>query len=102
MLSLFFFSGKYILDLNGMRFAAIKCGHSLINQKTHFMKRFVFVMAFAMGIFIAQARQANPLASVPVTDAQGYLTNGNFEVKKFIGKQGQVWAIGILRGTIGG
>src|SRR5687768_7020238 len=64
------------------------------------MRPLMFVMALCLGMTV-HAEKLNPLAAVPVTDAAGYLTNGTFEVKRFIGKQGQVWAIGILRGTIG-
>lgn len=68
--------------------------------KTFFMKPLVFVMALCLGMTV-HAEKLNPLAAVPITDAAGYLANGTFEVKRFIGKQGQVWAIGILKGTVG-
>jgi hypothetical protein len=64
------------------------------------MKSLLFVMGLCLSLSV-HAEKSNPLAAVPVTDAAGYLTNGSFEVKRFIAKQGQVWAIGILSGTIG-
>ena len=65
------------------------------------MKQLFTIAAIMMGISFAQARQ-NPLAALQVADASGFLMNGTFEVKRFITKQGQVYAIGVMRGTLGG
>ena len=70
-------------------------------NKTFFRKQLFLLMAFAIGIS-ANAKTINPLSAIQVIDAAGHLVNGTFEVKRFIGKQGQVWAIGILTGSVSG
>jgi hypothetical protein len=70
------------------------------------MKQLLLIMALAMGISAnaksVNAKTVNPLSNIPITDAAGYLVDGSFEVKRFIKKQHEVWAIGILTGTVEG
>src|SRR4051812_28422186 len=67
------------------------------------MKYLMLSLLFiGLGFSSVNAKPANPLMSIPMSDAAGLLTNGKFEVKHFIGKQGQVWAVGKLTGVVGG
>ena len=83
-----------------MPFVAVKCVF-IFNIKKLFMKQLFLIMALAVGIS-ANAKTDNPLRDIPLTDASGNLVNGSFEVKHFIGKKGQVWAIGVLTGIVNG
>src|SRR3954468_2606314 len=59
-------------------------------------------LASMIGLTAAQAQTSNRLHNIPVTDASGYLTNGNLDVKHFVARNGQIWAVGLLTGTVSG
>ena len=44
----------------------------------------------------------NPLQSVSVTDASGYLSNGTLDVISFLSNNGSIWAVCKLRGIVDG
>jgi hypothetical protein len=44
----------------------------------------------------------NPLQSISVTDASGYLSNGTLDVISFLSNNGSIWAVCKLRGIVDG
>lgn len=46
------------------------------------------------------AATTNPLHSIRVTDAGGYLTNGTLDVIRFVSNNGSLWAVCKLRGIV--
>jgi hypothetical protein len=62
----------------------------------------MIIFAGTILITTANAKTNASLERIPVTDVSGYLFNGNFEVKRFVARDGQIWAVGLLTGIVSG
>src|SRR5687768_16675847 len=65
-------------------------------------KILVLLLTTVFAVSNLEAKKTISLENIPVTDVSGYLTNGNFEVKQSVGRNGQLWAIGQLTGIVSG
>jgi hypothetical protein len=63
---------------------------------------FMTMMVSALLLTAGNAKPTGDLQNIPITDMAGYLSNGSFEVKHFVARHGQLWAIGLVTGYVSG